>query len=267
MTEIRAALTDLDGTVLRPGCKSPTPAVQTAARNLTVPLIPVTGRPYKLMAEVAEQLYMHTVGVVDDGATVADLKTGEPLWAYWLRPRVLRRVTRALMPFASEISYEANFSLQPATDVMLSQITDDAPSVFAVFDSRHEDDVRRALGDLDGIHPRISRHGDRPKHVRVAEVGPFGIHKGIGVHRALRFNGMEGATTLALADGKVDVPFFQALGSQSIRVAMGNSVPALFEYADYVAPSVSHDGFAVAVEYFGLTESSFMLLDSVVARA
>jgi hypothetical protein len=52
---------------------------------------------------------------------------------------------------------------------------------------------------------------------------------------------------MAIGDGDNDIEMLQYAG---IGVAMGNASPALLPHADWVAPPVTEDGVAVAIETF-----------------
>jgi len=69
------------------------------------------------------------------------------------------------------------------------------------------------------------------------------------VHELLKLTGSDKKHTLAIGDGNNDLPLFRAAG---VKVAMGNASKTLKAAADYVVPSVSEDGFAVAIRRYVL---------------
>ena len=69
----------------------------------------------------------------------------------------------------------------------------------------------------------------------------------------LELAGLTNEPILAIGDGENDIALFELI-ENGVRVAMGNACDALKERADWIAPPVEEDGFAVAMQYFGLTK-------------
>ncbi|MFT0796159.1 Cof-type HAD-IIB family hydrolase [Synechococcus sp. H70.1] len=80
-------------------------------------------------------------------------------------------------------------------------------------------------------------------------------HPAVNKGNAVRFLaeellGVSAEQVMAIGDGDNDIEMLRYAG---IGVAMGNASPALLPYADWVAPPVTEDGVAVAIETFILT--------------
>ena len=82
-------------------------------------------------------------------------------------------------------------------------------------------------------------------HPRLVEGTAQGVDKGSGLRKLCELLGIRPARVLAIGDNDNDIPLLQAAG---YGVAMGNCTPGLRAVADWVAPSVSEDGVAVALE-------------------
>jgi Cof subfamily protein (haloacid dehalogenase superfamily) len=77
-------------------------------------------------------------------------------------------------------------------------------------------------------------------------------HPAVNKGNAVRFLaeevlGVSAEQVMAIGDGDNDIEMLRYAG---IGVAMGNASPALLSYADWVAPPVTEDGVAVAIETF-----------------
>lgn len=66
----------------------------------------------------------------------------------------------------------------------------------------------------------------------------------------LQREGLQSSEVMVAGDSNNDLPLFAHAG---LKVAMGNGTNELKERADWIAPSVSEDGLAVAIEKFILS--------------
>ncbi|MDQ4079092.1 MAG: Cof-type HAD-IIB family hydrolase [Chloroflexota bacterium] len=88
-------------------------------------------------------------------------------------------------------------------------------------------------------------------HPRFVELTHPGASKGRALLELAASLGIPRERTLAVGDNLNDLTMIQAAG---VGVAMGNAAPELKEVADWVAPPISEDGLAVAIERFALND-------------
>jgi len=245
---IKAVLSDVDAT-------------QDAARMLRqngVPLLDVTARSHRLLREVAPYLHLQeNLCAIDGGATVAHATSGDIVWSQWLKPETARDICLAVGRFSTRIYYNAD-SRHLTKDQIIADLENDilptnSPAIFAVFDVDRSSYVSDALREVRGIQtsPIMSYHGD--ERLRCVQVNDKGISKHAGGAKLLELVGLSGEPILAIGDGENDLALFD-LVENGVKVAMGNACDALKERADWIAPSVDEDGFAVAMHHFGLTQ-------------
>lgn len=101
-------------------------------------------------------------------------------------------------------------------------------------------DVQPELQARFGVDLYITR-----THPRLVEGTAQGVDKGSGLRKLCELLGIRPERVLAIGDNDNDIPLLQAAG---YGVAMGNCTPGLRAVADWVAPSVTEDGVAVALE-------------------
>lgn len=106
----------------------------------------------------------------------------------------------------------------------------------------------------DAIYAEMQRRfSDRMQIVRshalFVEALPDGVNKGAGLAWLADWLGVPQAQVMAVGDQDNDAPMIAWAG---LGVAMGNASPACKAAADWIAPPVSEDGAAVALERFVL---------------
>jgi Cof subfamily protein (haloacid dehalogenase superfamily) len=84
-------------------------------------------------------------------------------------------------------------------------------------------------------------------HALFVEVNPPEAHKGAGLARLASALGIPRERVMAIGDQDNDATMLAWAG---VGVVMGNGSPASKAAADWVAPSISEDGVAVAIERF-----------------
>jgi hydroxymethylpyrimidine pyrophosphatase-like HAD family hydrolase len=86
-----------------------------------------------------------------------------------------------------------------------------------------------------------------PSHPILVEGLPRGLNKSVGLAWLAEHLGIARDEVLAVGDNDNDVEMLRWAG---VGVAMGNSSPAALAAADWVAPDVSADGAAIALERY-----------------
>lgn len=82
-------------------------------------------------------------------------------------------------------------------------------------------------------------------HPRLVEGTALGVDKGQGALHLCRLLDIDPQRVLVIGDNDNDIPMLAAMG---FGVAMGNATPGVKAIAQWVAPSISEDGAAVALE-------------------
>ena len=101
-------------------------------------------------------------------------------------------------------------------------------------------DLQRTLSALPGI-------GFADPFPRDLEVMAGGIDKGEGLRFLLDRLGLDPSEAMAIGDGGSDLPMLRAAG---VGVAMGNSIRAVKDGADWVTGSNDENGVALAIEKY-----------------
>lgn len=266
MTErnIGVVLSDIDGTQIIHGEQFPSVAVQAAARRLRanrIPLLEVTGRSYSLMRELAIPLDLRdNLCTLDGGATVAHAGSGEVVWSRWLPAELTQSIVTNIGRLCTDIYFDKDSQRRTPSEAVMTmkngRLTVEAtPSVFAIFGTEKGKDIIKALGKLSGIKHTPIMGYENSQTQRCIQVVEASVDKQSGIKRMLDYAHLGNRRTLAIGDGMNDIPLFAAAGPDGIKVAMGNAPHELKDIADWVAPSVDDDGFAIAMERYGLTTS------------
>ena len=259
---IGVVLSDVDGTQIKPNAGGlPSPAVQAAARGLrhnNIPLLEVTSRSHGLLRKIVEPLDLRdNLCTLDGGATVAHADSGNVVWSQWLDAETKRNVVMTIGGLCMRINFDMVSRSQEPHEVLAaldveSANMEGAPAIFAVFDARKGDEIVEALTSISGIkHTPIMGYDKNPDW-RCIQVVDTDVDKQYGVKQMLHYADLAGENALAIGDGTNDISLFAAVGANGVKVAMGNADEQLKDLADWVAPHVEDDGFAVAMEWYGL---------------
>lgn len=251
MSEIKAVLADIDGTLICHGSSRPSPEVQAAVEALQVPLIPVTGRSYSLMGKIFDSLQLEHPCILDGGATIAQ-PNGEHIWKQWLAREQVDTVVGGIGSFCMQLSCEPHHGRFNPAEVLDFKALGDAQSIFGVFTAEDETAVRERLQTVDDIGHRIMAYEDDLTR-RCVQVTSAGVDKESGVRKLLEIIDLGDEPILVIGDDYYgDGPLFAAAGDHGVKVAMGNAQDELKAIATWVAPSATEHGFAAAMEQFGL---------------
>src|SRR6266705_931324 len=109
MSQIKLLLTDIYCTLVVAGLHEVSEHVREAviaAENKGVAVVPVTGRPYELAEGVLNVLGFDGLCVLDGGASIRNITTGELVWSKWLEPDVLKQIVRIIAPQCVLIDYD-----------------------------------------------------------------------------------------------------------------------------------------------------------------
>ncbi len=257
----RLVATDLDGTVVRrDGTVSDrTVAALRGVEALGVPVVLVTGRPTRWMAEVARRLGHTGLAVCANGAVLYDLHTEEVV-AHDPIPvavglEVARRL-RAAVPgvafavellagFSQEPTYIARYDagLQRAVGPLEHLYTDPALKLLA----RHEElapdallaAARTAVGDL--VEVTHSATGSA-----LLEISAAGVSKASGLARFAASHGIAAAEVVAFGDMPNDLPMLAWAGT---AYGVSDGHPEVLAAVAHVVDPPELDGVARTLEH------------------
>lgn len=261
--KISIVLSDVDGTQTKPFEPLPSPAVQAAAHALRangVHLSEVTSRPHGMIKKLVTPLALQdNLCCLDGGATIARADSGDVVWSSWLSAETKRDIVRSIGGFCARIQYDLPTRKQDPAEVLAS--IDDgpaahkkAPSIFAVFKADHSSELLEALSCVPQIQHTPLLAYDRDPSMRCIQIVAPGVDKQSGALRTLIYADQTSDRALAIGDGANDLALFHAVGTDGVKIALNNAdtPDELKDLADWVAPSVQEDGFAVAMQRYEL---------------
>ncbi|GAB4546518.1 MAG: Cof-type HAD-IIB family hydrolase [Anaerolineae bacterium] len=265
-TQIALVALDLDGTLMgreRIISQRVRAAVKRAmAQGCWVSI--ATGRGFAPTADYARELGLNAPSICYQGALIRDHWQGTTVHcaamplpvarelidfsqARQLNFQVYTEDDRAFAsqvdPIAARIADLSGIPVTPVGD--LAGWLDRPPIKFLFF--AHEEAVPRLVNDMQAQFNgrlQVVRSWDR----LIEATGP-GISKGAALARLAAHLGVPQAATMAIGDQDNDASMIAWAG---IGVAMGGASPAAQAAADVIAPSLSEDGAAWAIERYVL---------------
>jgi len=132
-------------------------------------------------------------------------------------------------------------------DDLAAVLEEHKPVKFIIFvEPREAEAVLEDLRQRFGTQMELTR-----SHAQIVEGNPLGVSKGDGLRRLTEHLDIPQAEVMAIGDQDNDAPMVAWAG---LGVAMGNASPATKAVADWIAPPVTEDGAAVAIERFVLKD-------------
>ncbi len=272
---VRLIAVDMDGTLLDPDDKV-TPATVDAiarAREAGVPVVPVTGRPERLIWNVAAEAGLGPLGVGANGALILDLDVGTVIErtgfggpAAIALVDTLRRGVPGLAIAADEgdrFVYEpgvlAGLALRSRSErsqserLEVADIRDCVARGCLKLVARRADLSSRQLAAL--IAPLLHNEaGDlatvTASDIAWVDIGPPGLSKATGLLAVCRRLGIAMGDVAAIGDHFNDLPMLAAVG---LPFAVANAIPEVLAAAARVMPSNADDGVAVFIDEILLT--------------
>lgn len=270
---------DLDGTILDLYHHSEiTPRVQATIAQVQAAGIPVTigtGRTLDYVRNFIGPLHITTPVVTTQGAVIGDPVTGHVLHEQDIPLAVAREVAAwidemepvSVFYFLDDAGrthivqnrtgpdpdfYDHVFGLpREMTDGLSSLLLDDQahpPIKFiAVNNPAVDGDYAPLLKQRFAGRMSITR-----THPLLVEGTAPGVDKGAGVRALCAMLDIDPARVLAIGDNDNDIPMLEAVG---FGIAMGESSAGLRAVADWVAPSITEDGAAYALEKWVLAKT------------
>jgi hypothetical protein len=258
---IALVASDLDGTLLRSdGTLSPrTQAAIHAARDAGIKFVFVTGRPPRVVHDLANAAGVHGIAVCTNGAVLYDVAAGEFLHHERLAAGLARDLIAGLKAADPRIVFATEHGHRLGKEPHFPAIFDEISNLdITRVDHAHllcDDDLIKLLVHHpteapDALAARVSAHlGGRAEVTHsggpFVEIGAAGVSKASGLALLCRSLAIPAAQVIAFGDMPNDVEMLQFAGR---GVAVANAHPAVLAVADEVTASNDEDGVAMVLE-------------------
>lgn len=258
---IKLIATDIDGTILAPGCDFTEGVVTCISRlqDMGVKVVLVTGRMNKAALLIRDELGLNTPVVSYQGGLIND--GGNVLYERYLSESQAKRIIEWALKEKIHINLYNNDNLYSENDneevqrysraqhidyvvKPFSEMKLDKVNKILAIDYYEPEMIDRYEKELPEIFPELYIVKSTPNFLEFSN--PEGS-KYCAVKFLQEYWGIKESETLAIGDQNNDISLLQAGG---IKVAMGNSTDELREVADYITDTVYNDGFVGAVEEF-----------------
>lgn len=250
---IEGIIIDFDGT-LAGATHEVSPRVRKAIAKAKekVKISLCTGRPYKFVMHLAQELNLDTLHVAEGGARVIDGQ-GEIYWERLIDASTLRE----LFALAEEEGMECLAQIEGNDMIGWTPPHDGSlPAVaHVIFHSperaKTEEVLTRTQKRFSSVHAILTHYQESEESSVMwgVDITAAGANKQHALLRLAQREGLNLKNFMAIGDGHNDFPLLMACG---FKVAMGNAHQELKAIADYIAPSVDEDGVAEVIEKFVL---------------
>lgn len=268
MRDIRAVVTDLDGTVVDEQGRVSAATVRAAAGLAVhgVPLIVATARTSAWVAALEPLVSWVTVAVCCGGAIGWAPETRKMLWRETFPTASVAKIVRLCVPHLPDTGIAAYDGEQwrvtdvfatlgptrrgPVEIVTPAEIAGHPVCALSVCHrGSSPDDLLRVLA-ADAQSPlTMASPAGNVDDIAVIDIAPAGTDKAAGVTRALAEVGIDPAHAVAFGDMLNDLPMFALCG---YSIAVANAHPDVIDAATAVAACVHDDGFARTLGELGL---------------
>lgn len=255
----RLVATDLDGTIVAADgtIGDRTVAALQAVEQCGVPVVFVTGRPPRWMADVVERTGHTGVAVCANGALLYDLHTEEVVESFTLSVEIgldVAEQLRAALPdiafavetldgFAHESTYRARWDVGSARAVGdLGDIYDEpAVKLLARHEEMDPDDLLAAAREVVGDLAELTHSSTSG----LLEISAAGVSKATTLARVAEQRGVGATDVVAFGDMPNDLPMLAWAGrSYAVRTAH----PEVLAAVDHVVDPPERDGVGIALE-------------------
>ncbi len=256
---VRMIATDIDGTMLRDD-GTLAPRVRAAlhhAAEAGVHVVPATGRPEMVSADVMDALGLRDYWVFGNGSVTRNVGSGELIRGFWMGPEQARALVAEVRGaldgarFAVEMDlavfFEAGFEKVVTTAPPISPVADVADAidrpvhkVLVFHDELDIEALFRAVGAVVEGHGVPSYSG-----LNFIEVAPSLVTKATALAALAEDLGVAASEAVAFGDSHNDVAMLRWAGR---GLAMGNANEDAKAAADGVVGTNEDDGLADAIE-------------------
>lgn len=256
---VEAVAFDVDGVIAHRDAQGKTALVPGAIEAIhavqerNIPIFPVTSRDFDRCLWLIGDIGLRDPGVFSGGAAMAEfVPEKRVVWENRISHAITRSLVAEILPFSEKINVGKGNKPVSQYDP-LHDVDDDCLGVWAEIPQEHQKEVDDILGHFQEAHGLQSHynHGTVEKNIAGLYVTAALADKFHTTTRLMQERGIARENTLAIADGDIDIPLFEAVGT---RVAMGNASQGLKEVADYHVGDVLAGGFVEAMGTFVLDE-------------
>ena len=262
---IRLAAFDLDGTlvdkylVLSARLRESVSRAHIQGTIITI----ATGREVRFSTRFARELGLTAPIICAQGGYIFDFREDRVLHDVRLQPEIMPHVIEAAAHYGWNLHFDtAGHSYLPSVSghppilfelmrySQWSRVDDflldipERPHKF-IITLNHPEDRERVMSELCAVFNGQVRIF--PSHAYLIEGVPSGVTKGSGLAWLADYYQISQSEVMAMGDDDNDVPMIEWAG---LGVAAGNASLAAKAVADWIAPPVTEDGAAVAIEKF-----------------
>lgn len=262
---IRLVATDLDGTLLRSGgtLSEYSRAVLQRAQAGGIRLVLVTGRPVRLVRELALSLALDGVAICGNGAVLYDAGQDQILEQFPLTAEVTREVIVRLRRGFPDVAFAVESGLEVAREAAYVRHSKKLVDATEVADALEL--CARGASKLIALHPGMPADEFVARareliaelcHVTHAgapfiEISAAGVTKAWALARYCERQGISAAEVLAFGDMPNDLPMLEWAAHS---VAVANAHQTVLDAARYRTASNEDDGVARFIEREVLAE-------------
>lgn len=241
---IKGILIDLDGTLIGPDeritCRV-LHAVKKIAKLIAVSI--ATGREPRDVIKYARELNLTAPQISDNGALILDPNTKQGLWS---APLGRSNSTRVMEVIASR-NYDFIATHPGGTIDEKNEINHlDLIRISALnLEERIADNLVKEMTDTETMN--IVKVFLPYNGLWAVDFTDAGVNKATAANKMASMVGIKTSQFAAIGDSYNDLPMLKVAG---LSIAMGNAPDELKDAANYVAPTTSDDGLAVAINEF-----------------
>jgi HAD superfamily hydrolase (TIGR01484 family) len=244
---LKALVFDLDGTAIpkKPDGMPSQVVIDTVAEAKKVCFVSIaTGRPLSWCDNILEALNIDDLCILNGGTHLYSRKSKDYVWKQEIDQLLLQQIFFELKKFSQyQVADEIRLDRVPIEDYR----TDEPIALPCIFSTSNEDaqQILSIVSSFSGVVAhKVSSWKD----------GTFDIHishelatKKHALQSLLSRQNVDLDQVMVVGDGGNDMPLFELAGW---KVAMENGDQELKDQADWIAPHVSDDGLAVAINKF-----------------
>ncbi|HEU5005052.1 MAG TPA: HAD family hydrolase [Candidatus Saccharimonadales bacterium] len=256
MSEFRAVILDLDGTVVEPTPSAlPSERVVNAVKNTVESQTRVsvaTGRPYWMAKNIINRLGVVDFCAINGGAEVYDPVKDERVY-YTKIPRLSQRAVVTICHNMGIDVYDAESQVVGTPIERPSAVDENNVKLFiSGLEEIRADELLEELRPIDDVFP-VKSTSWSPGEVVDIHITHNLATKEQTAKAILEAYGIDPDHSIGIGDSCNDMPLFAVVGRS---FAMGNSHIDLKNVADDVTASLKDDGVAVVLEKFFPTPAS-----------
>lgn len=259
MSDVRMIATDIDGTMLRSDGRLD-PVVKRALNDAVaagITVVPATGRPVMIAADVIEAAQLPHYWVFANGAITRHLGRDELIRGFWIDHDLARSMVvdlRSALPSAGfAIEFEREVAYEDRFDLVVPSVPDVPVSVdvVAAIDNRPNALIQKILVfdlglDLDELFRRVNtvaagRAVASYSGLPFIELAADEVTKAVALDLLARDLGITPAQVVAFGDNHNDISMLEWAGT---GYAMANATDDAKEAADEVIASNDDNGLA-----------------------